>query len=1799
MLAVLAVSQPMSPLARASTEVSSGIRDVRGLHTDESGRIWEDGERGRSLVGHAPPGNAPADDGVATSPAVDADRDRIVDTLETELRRRPDDRADVLVVRKRGAGESVEPRSLNAAEAADLARRDDVLSLWPDMQVRVSPPRAASGLSGMQWTTVQPEDAVRSLAQVRTIAGTTGEGIDVAVIDSGVDARHASLAGRVAHREEFVTTEAGCTGDGPGVGDAMGHGTHVAGIIAGTGSVRGVAPGARIVSLRALTCNGSGSNSDIIAAIEWLIAHHDDPVLGLNVRVANLSLGAFACGWTFDGTDPLSVAVNRLVAAGVATYVAAGNSALDGCRAASVGTPGAARFATTVGASVPETVAGSTLAIFSSRGLLNQDRIKPDLVAPGVNIRSAAAALTDLDPSSRPSDWVAMSGTSMATPFAAGVAALALAREPELAPAGEACSIDICPDGVVPESMSSPLLDRERATAKDRGPAGPDHSWGWGLLRPDGVLGAGPATHGTTAAVAAETGEYSTAITVRFEVTHEAPVGFDVIPIVPARTRNEVARENSAHFAAAVLERVADGRAVDIWPGYYYSGGYLWHSTSARGWHTGTGALSPGWYDLTVPTNGFAGTVVIDISNASSAVATDTLIGVATDGHAARPGGPPVQMTLTNNLSEAATVSVRDVTGTAVVVPASVTLGAGHTGVVSVSVPAGSTRSGISLTTRVTGAQSAGNVGLTTPPLVLAVRPDTGRTELGDLPAIERVTQNEDGTGRQPHRAWFSPGESAETSTDGRFVAFWAASVVSTDDGLVPSPSVPHVYVRDRLQGTTKLVGGEAARSQTAYVFDVHDSRVLLATRAALLPSDTNGCWDLYTWDALGGSTVRVSPPRQEGSSCASFPGMMASVSPDGHRVAWMSPDRFTPEASDWLVTSDGNVYVTDLRGPTTVLVNEPDQGVRNGWGTGIRYARIRWTSDSRRIVFVNMDADVLPLVERKRLVTVDVETGERAAALPQAADFHMDVYSGFTLVGDRLVVGGYSEGSGRLSRLWTSPLSTPEQGSFVDLPVGSYADFHGNGPNATILVTIQHAFGAGTGWCGLVDPVTGSSAPLRDEDSGILLAGDCSGTYISEGEGEHLTVTTARRLTGNDGDLGVDSFVLRPLSPLASLHLDDLSVTTTAGTPITADLVHTGGVGAVRFGFENGSTQSYLGTTTPAWLTLDPATGTLSGTAPHSLGTFTVTVVAVDSELRRSQARVVVTVVAPPGVPGAFVAHPGPGRVRLEWQAPASDGGAPVSAYVLHYRTDTGAWTTVPADVAADGRTHTVTDLENGVRHWFRVAAVNAAGRGAWSDALAATPITTAGAPPGLSASPLDGGVVLTWAAPLTSGGATVTSYVLERSLDGATWTPSGSTTGALPRSHTVTGLDNGVKHWFRVAAVTAAGTGAFSEPVTATPATTASWPLGFTVGAGDGVATLRWETPTTDGGAPITSYVVEHSLDWTNWTRITASASAVTRTLTVTGLDNGVRHWFRVAAVTAAGTGAYSALRDATPSGLPGVPRAFSAQRASGAVVLSWSGPLNDGGRQILSYTVEMSPDGLTWVSVDTDAASPYTVSGLMDGIPMLFRVSARNSNGAGTWSSVVAATPSSPASAPTELRVRSGSASAHLSWAAPLSDGGAAVTSYVVQRSTDGMSWTVLPAIVGPDARSHTVTGLVNGTRYWFRTVAVTAAGHGVPTAGVSVVPAGPPLAPTSVRATAGTGSVTVAWAPPTSSNGSPVTSYRLERSLDGRRWSVVGTVSASTRTLVVRNLARRTVHWFRLSAVTSAGTGPGTVVSTRTR
>ncbi|HYY08650.1 MAG TPA: S8 family peptidase, partial [Actinomycetota bacterium] len=276
------------------------------------------------------------------------------------------------------------------------------------------------------WDDIEPNLAWRKTIRLGAVPDIDGRGVTVAMIDTGV-ARVADLGNRVVARVDFTP---GGNGE-----DEYGHGTHLAGVIAGDGSSslgkwRGVAPGARLISLKVAGPDGSTDVSVVIAALHWVVSHRAQ----FNIKVLNLAFGTDSV--QSYAVDPLNAAVERAWAAGITVVVSAGNRGPG-----TINKPSDDPYVITVGAVDVNRTADrrdDEVASFSSYARTVDGFVKPDIVAPGTTIvaaRDVGSTIDTLHPDAvLDGDYFKGTGTSQAGAVVSGVVALLYDANPLLKP---------------------------------------------------------------------------------------------------------------------------------------------------------------------------------------------------------------------------------------------------------------------------------------------------------------------------------------------------------------------------------------------------------------------------------------------------------------------------------------------------------------------------------------------------------------------------------------------------------------------------------------------------------------------------------------------------------------------------------------------------------------------------------------------------------------------------------------------------------------------------------------------------------------------------------------------------------------------------------------------------------------------------------------------------------------------------------------------------------------------------------------------------------------------------------------------------------------------------------------------------------------------------------------------------------------------------------------------------------------------------------------------------------------------
>jgi fibronectin type 3 domain-containing protein len=485
------------------------------------------------------------------------------------------------------------------------------------------------------------------------------------------------------------------------------------------------------------------------------------------------------------------------------------------------------------------------------------------------------------------------------------------------------------------------------------------------------------------------------------------------------------------------------------------------------------------------------------------------------------------------------------------------------------------------------------------------------------------------------------------------------------------------------------------------------------------------------------------------------------------------------------------------------------------------------------------------------------------------------------------------------------------------------------------------------------------------------------------------------------------------------------------------------------------------------------------------------------------------------------------------------------------------------------------------------------------WVQIGASSPVAPS-APQSLAATAGSGSVSLTWAPPANNGGAAISGYNIYRgtSPGAESSTPVATVSGT---SFTDPGLTNGTTYYYKVAAVNSAGTSPQSGEASATPtgvqATVPMAPQSLTATAGSLTVRLSWSAPSSDGGSPITGYNVYRGTSPGQESGTPVATNVTTTSFNDSGLTNGTTYYYTVKAVNAVGTSPASNEASATPQATaPSAPSGLVASAGNGQVVLSWTVPNSDGGTPITGYNVYRgtSPNGESSTPLASNVASSnFTDTTAANGTTYYYTVKAVNAAGTSPASNEASATPQAAVtvpSAPQTLTATGGNGTVQLSWSAPASNGGAAVTGYNVYRGTSAGNESGTPVATNVTTTSFTDNPLTNGTTYYYTVKAVNSAGTSPASNEANATPqATVPSAPLGVRASAGNGSVSLSWSVPATNGGSPITGYNVYRgtSPNGEAGTPAAT-NVTTTSFTDAGLTNGTTYYYKVAAVNSAGT-----------
>ncbi len=624
-------------------------------------------------------------------------------------------------------------------------------------------------------------------------------------------------------------------------------------------------------------------------------------------------------------------------------------------------------------------------------------------------------------------------------------------------------------------------------------------------------------------------------------------------------------------------------------------------------------------------------------------------------------------------------------------------------------------------------------------------------------------------------------------------------------------------------------------------------------------------------------------------------------------------------------------------------------------------------------------------------------------------------------------------------------------------------------------------------------------------------------------------------------------------------------SFTATAGSTTVINLVWIDNSASetgyqVESSITSGSGFSVI-TTTAANASSYAVTGLTAGT------TYYFRIKAVNSTLSSNySAEANATTLVPLAVPTSVVATAvSTTGINLTWNDNTSD----ETGFQIEQSLTSGSGFSIINTTAANSISYSVTSLSANTKYYFRIKAINANNSSPYSaEVNATTGLLTA--PSALTATAVSTtSISLTW----TDNSTNETGFTIERSLTSGTGFAVVVTTAANVVSYSNTGLTAGTKYYYRIKAVNGSGTSVYTTEATATAMLSTPTSLVASSASTTGI-NLTW----LDNSANETGYQIEQSLTTATGFSVINTTTANAASYSVTGLTPGTKYFFRIKAVNATGTSAYSAEANAVAQ-LMAPTNLIATTVSTGSISLAWT----DNSSNETGFSIERSlssGSGFAVVATTTANAVAYTNTGLTAGILYYYRVKAVNSGGISAYTSEANAT--TLLTTPNALVATSVSTTGiNLTWA----DNSTNETGYQIEQSlTTGTGFSVINT-TGPNATSYSVTGLTPGTRYFFRLKAINATSASAYSAEANAT--AQLIAPTSlVATTVSASSINLTW----TDNSSNETSFSIERSLSsGTGFAAVATPTANVVSYTNNSgLTGGTRYYYRIRALNGTGT-----------
>ncbi|MGA1793809.1 MAG: fibronectin type III domain-containing protein [Thermoplasmatota archaeon] len=555
------------------------------------------------------------------------------------------------------------------------------------------------------------------------------------------------------------------------------------------------------------------------------------------------------------------------------------------------------------------------------------------------------------------------------------------------------------------------------------------------------------------------------------------------------------------------------------------------------------------------------------------------------------------------------------------------------------------------------------------------------------------------------------------------------------------------------------------------------------------------------------------------------------------------------------------------------------------------------------------------------------------------------------------------------------------------------------------------------------------------------------------------------------------------------------------------------------------------------------------------------------------------------PTPPQFFQVKNGNGWVKLSWETPVFDGAYSLEGYRLYKSADGGSPEIITLDTSK--LEYYDTEVQNGVNYTYSVSTWNIIGESEHTAERWVIPKGEPTPPTGLSAVNASGSIHLTWNPPGDDGGSEILFYRVYIGIE-----RSGQVhwryVNAQTTEYTDSLVEIGNTYRYYVTAVNSEGESSASDVVEGQPQSEPSPPENVDISEGNGYLIVTWDAPSYLGGIELQGFRLFRS-EGSGEFQMVQEFNFDEMMYKDRNVTNGVGYRYKVIAYNVFGPSEDSDEVQGTPAAVPGEPRGLEASAANGEVELTWSAPASNGGAPIIEYLIfrKTSGEDLQEIGSVPVGTLTYTDTEIEAGTTYTYAVKAGNRMGDSQFSDEVEALALGIPEAPLNVEFSTGDGFVDISWTAPASNGGSALTGYIIFRSDPELENLVIAAELGPEVTSYKDEEAQNGGSYIYTVNAVNAIGESLPAWSDVQKPLGTPGTPGSLSVSADGTIVSLTWQAPAEDGGSDIQIYRIYRLTGTISPILIGVVESGTTSFIDDGEKDDGTYTYKVVAVNAIG------------